>query len=221
MAKDLIKLSDYGIAEQYDEVVLAGLSKSAEYLPQLIVPQGSSGLVKQGKFPIGHWCLYYARDKQVDLDEQFDCIVLANRPRASLMVKDDQPISYYTPESANFELIKTMSIDKKEQGYLAGLEYLLWIPSINEFALFFMGNTSLRRESGNVRSHLGKPITLKIKFVAYRKGDFHACEVIGCDTPLEPPPKDEAKRVYSEIFANPVDSEVNLAEDSGEPERAR
>jgi hypothetical protein len=209
-----------------DAEALTSLTKSEEYLPQLTVPQGSSSLVKSGKFPIGHFCLYFSREKQVDLGESFECMVLHYRARASWFVRDSAPLSYYQVDSPNFEAIKSKA-QAGESGYAVGVEYLLWIPSIEEFALFFMGSKSLRRESPNLRSHSviggvtedgesveGRPVKLKIKFIEWPKGDFHTLEVLSTKSVIDPPEAKLLGKVYNSLFAKPIDSPAIIAEDS-------
>lgn len=221
MNDQLIDVQGLGIAaSEEEEKKLAELTQAGDYLPALRVYGSSSTIVKQNKFPNGHFGLYFTADKVVDLGEQIDVLVIAYRPRASIMMSDEQPINYFDPESENFIEVKNRG-KAKEQGYMFGLEYLLWIPSVEQYALFFMGNPTLRRESSNVKGHVGKAATLKIKFIPSKKyGGWHGCETLGCDAPFDVPSGEEIKSTYDRYFANPVDTEVNL-DSSTEEGRAR
>lgn len=217
MSTDLINLNEIGIAQQ-DDKALTELTQAGDYLPALRVFGSESGIVKEGSFPMGHFGLYFSKDKILDLSEQIDVLVIAYRPRASIMMSDDQPINYFDPENANFINVKDKA-KAKTQGYLAGLEYLLWFPSVQHFGLFFMGNTTLRRESSNVKGYVGKAATLKIKLIKSKQYTWHGCETLSCDAPFQVPPNEAIKEVYDSKFANPKDSEVNIAEE--ETDRAR
>jgi hypothetical protein len=219
---ELINLNELGITQpsEAEEQALAELTQAGDYLPQLRVFGSESGIVKEGKFPMGHFGLYFSADKVVDLTEQVDILVIAFRPRASIMMSDDQPINYFNPESENFQRVKDKA-KAKEEGFLAGLEYFVWIPSVSQFAIFFMGNTTLRRESSNVKARVGQAATLKIKLIKSKKYTWHGCETLGCDAPFEVPPGETIKGVYDSKFANPQDSDVNMAEEGSEADRAR
>ena len=222
MTNDLINLNELGIAQptEAEEKALSELTQSGDYLPQLRIYGSSSALVKQGKFPQGHFGLYFTADKVVDLDEQVDILIVTYRPRASIMLTDEQPVNYFDPESKNFNDVKTRG-KNKEQGFMFGLDYLIWIPSIKHFAVFFMGNPTLRRESPNVKGNVGKAATLKIKFIPSKKwGGWHGCETLACDAPFDIPSNEEIKEVYDSKFANPKDSTVDIADDT-DGERAR
>jgi hypothetical protein len=222
MTDDLINLNELGIAQpsEEQEKALSELTQAGDYLPQLRVFGSESGIVKEGLFPMGHFGLYFQKDKILDLTEQVDVVVVAYRPRASIMMSDDQPINYFDHTTDNFNDV-TSKAKAKVQGYLAGLEYMLWIPSVNHFAIFFMGNTTLRRESSNVKARVGKAATLKIKLIKSKQYTWHGCETLGCDAPLEVPPPEQIKEVYDTKFANPKDSEVDVAGAGEDEARAR
>lgn len=218
MTQELINLNELGIPQQ-DSKAIAELTQAGDYLPSLRIFGSESGIVKEGKFPMGHWGLYFAADKVVDLTESVDVLVIAYRPRASIMMADDQPVNYFDPESDNFNNVLEKSKSGKEQGYLAGLEYLLYIPSVQKYALFFCGNKTLRRESSNIKALVGKAATLKIKLIKSKNYTWHGCETLSCDSPFDLPSGDEMKEVYENRFANPQDSNVDMATET--EDRAR
>lgn len=208
---ELVNLSEMGIEAPEQSKAVEELSSATTYLPQLRVYGSGSDIVKKGLFPMGHFGLYSAKGKVVDLGEQIDVLVVHYHPRASIMLSDEQPINYYDIESDNFNGIVEKA-KNKVQGHQFGLEYLLYFAAIQKFGIFFMGNPTLRRESDNVKSHQGKAVTLKIKFIETKKYSWHGCEVLSCDAPFEVPPAEDIKATYETYFANPVDSEVDLAE---------
>lgn len=222
----LINLEGMGVPARADKNVEA-LTKTTDFLPQIRIYGSESTIVKEGKFPMGHMGMYFAQDNIVDLDDAFDCVVVDWRPRVSI-VTGDQPISYYgkfNQETEDWEFSKefVMVQEKamaKEQGYLAGLEYLLWVPSISKFGLFLMGNPTLRRESSNVKALTGKAATVKVKLIKTTKYTWHGVEVFPCSTPFDLPEEDV---VIQEVqkFREPKDSEMELSDDSDAAGRAR
>jgi len=214
MSDTLINVNELGIAQRTEEQekALSELTKSGDYLPALRIYGSSATIVKMGKFPQGHFGLYFSQEKVLDLGEQVDVLVIDYRPKACIMVAEERPISYYDPTKDNFIKVKEKG-QAKVKGYMFGLEYLLWIPSVKQFALFLMGNPTLRRESENVKSHVQKAVTLKAKLIPSKEwGGWHGVEALKCDAPIELPDLEEIKKVHATKFANPIDTEVELAE---------
>ena len=207
--------------------ITESLTKTSDFLPQLRVYGARSEIVKEGKFPMGHFGLYFAQDKIVDMGEVLDTLVIDWRPRASV-VMGDQPLSYYgrfdeeTKEwttSPEFDALKERAMVQKLEGHLCGLEYLLWFPEVKKYGLFLMGNPTLRRESSSLQALTGQPATLKIKLIKTKSYTWHGAKVSKCETISEVPDKEA---IMSEIanFRMPKDSEVEMAEES-ESARAR
>ena len=177
---------------------LDSLTRTSEYLPQIRVYGASNDVVKEGNFPMGHFGLYFKKDTITDLTEQFDCLVIYGRPRACI-IGGDAPVSFYGKQvegkwvySEEFDAVKDKAMSKDNQGYLCGIEYLLWIPSVSKFALFLMGNPTLRKESDKVLSLVGKAALFKIRFIKSKAGySWHGASVFGCSTPLVPMPDPE------------------------------
>lgn len=194
------------------------LTRTSDFLPQLRVYGSEATIVKESKFPMGHFGLYFSPENIIDLGEQFDCLVADWRPRASI-VSGDTPISFFGKfnnkewhYSKEFEEIKNRAM-AKEKGYLVGLEYLLWVASVQKFGLFLMGNPTLRRESANVKALTLKAATFKIKLIKTSQYTWHGCSVFPCTTPFDAP---ETEAIVAEIerFRDPADSQVEFSESS-------
>lgn len=222
----IINLESFGVPARTDEGIDA-LTRTSDYLPQLLVYGASSDIVKEGKFPMGHFGLYFSQDNIVDLGEVIDCLVIDWRPRASILASGGQPLSWYgrlNSETNQWEYSDTFLNVKdrsmaKEKGFAAGLEYLFWIPSAEKFALFLMGNPTLRRESSNVKALTGGAVTLKVKFIKGSKYSWHGASAFKCTTPFDLPSEDAIKDEVLK-FREPKDSEMELTDDS-DSSRAR
>lgn len=215
----LIPLEEFGVPAIKDDKQIDALTRTTDYLPQVRVYGSESSIVKEGKFPMGHLGLYFSAENIVDMGDQFDCAVCFYRPRASLVV-GDQPISFYGNFTDNAWVCDSNEFQTffakakaKEQGYLAGLEYLLWLPEVERFGLFFMGNPTLRRESALMKAMLGKAATVKIKLIKTKKFVWHGVSVLKCTTPFDLPDKDALLEEVDK-FKNPANSQVELADDS-------
>ena len=219
----LISLENMGVVARTDEGV-ESLTRTTEFLPQIRIYGSESTIVKEGKFPMGHMGMYFAQDNVVDLNDAFDSLVVDWRPRVSI-VTGDQPISYYGKFdgdwtfSKEFNMVKEKAMNK-EQGYLCGLEYLLWVPTIEKFGLFLMGNPTLRREYSNVKALVGKAATFKVKLIKTTKFTWHVVQVFPFQTPFDLP--DEGALVTEvQKFREPKDSDLELSDDSQDSNRAR
>lgn len=205
----LIPFESLGLAPPNQIDLPETLTKTSSYLPQIRVYGSESGLVKEGKFPMGHFGLYHSATQIVDLGTVFNCINIYARPRASV-VMGEQPISYYKFESVEFQELLVKAQDGVA-GYLAGLEYLLWLPSVKTFSLFLMGNKTLRRESANMKALIGRAATAEIKLIKTAKYIWHGCNIYPCSTPFDLPDLEEMQ-LQVEAFKNPKDSEIELAD---------
>lgn len=207
----LIPVEELGLSTLEDNNI-AELTRSSDFLPQIRVMGSANEIVKKGQFPIGHFGLYFSADNILDLDEQFDCLVVSARARASI-VSGEAPITFYTINSNEFQDIKNRSLNG-EQGYMCGLEYLIWIPQVSKFALFFCGNKTLRRESEKVKALIGKAATLKIRFIKTSKYSWHGFSCYQCSTPFSNIPPMEDIKAEIARFNAPPESQVELAEES-------
>jgi len=216
---ELIPLSELGIQVSKNEALDDDLTKSSDYLPQVRVYGSESTLVKEGKFPMGHLGLYVTAENIIDLGDQFDSLVINKRPRASI-VTGDTPVSFYGKwtgsewdcDNPEFQDCKDRA-KAKEQGYLAGYEFLVYIPSIQKYGLFLMGNPTLRRESPNMVALVGCAATTKIKLIKTAKFTWHGVTIFECTTPFDIPDKEDLISQHRS-FLNPASSKVELAEES-------
>ena len=111
-------------------------------------------------------------------------------------------------KSKGFTTVKEHA-NNNEEGYLYGLEYLIWIPLYHQFGLFLMGNKTLRRESDKVKGFTEKACMLKIKLIKGKKHTWHGCEVFPCSTPFDMPEREELIKNLKD-FDNPVESVVEF-----------
>ena len=216
----LISLEELGVPSTRTTKDIESLTRTTEFLPQIRVYGSESSIVKEQKFPMGHLGMYFSQDNIVDLGQSFDCLVVDWRPRASI-VAGDQPISYYGKFneenqdwnfSNEFLLVKEKAM-AKEQGYLCGLEYLLWVTGVEHFGLFLMGNPTLRRESPNMKALTGAAATVKMKIIKTKKYTWHGVQIFKCQTPFDLPEREEMIEEVQK-FRNSKDSELEMVDDS-------
>lgn len=204
---------------------------SSSYLPYLQLAGSSSNLVKKGKSGVkqGEFVVSKGKDTLVaNLGERFNCLPFAWRPKAILFAGAETK-SYYDPRSVAFKEIEKQSLAKNKSAKF-GHEFLVWLPDQNMFVAFFFNNPTMRRVSPDLKALLPRneptptpPTPATVYSTLIEKGEFvwHGPVVEICSTPLtlpEPGTPEAEKflndlRTESEKFANPPESEAEVAED--------
>jgi len=189
---------------------LADLTRSAKFTPPLRVYGGESKVVKLGQFPLNHLGIYKSKDIIEDLGEQVEAVVIARRPRASILTSD-KPISFFKPGNPNYEHVKTRALSK-EKNYLVGLEFLFWLPATGQFVTFFCGNATLRNEAAKINSQMGRHVIIKTKIISNTQNVWCGIETLACSEPDENLPAEQLFLETLDEFKNPLDSEVQMTD---------
>ena len=200
-----------GQVQKWNEKSFTDLVTATGYLPRLQLQTANSKPCKAGTFPVNHYAI--VKDKTLrDIGLTVDVLIIAWRPKALEM--GEAVIAAYDPEDAEFKRIAEKS-EIKDSGCMYGPEFLVWVPALSQFALFYMGNKSARRESPNMVARLYKGATLKSKHIETKQYDWYAPCVTPCTTPFEVPSKEDiAEQV--EKFNNPPKTEVETATEEDE-----
>lgn len=137
-----------------------------------------------------------------------------------MQITDDAVITCFDHTDQMFKDIMAES-EKKDSGCMYGPEYLVWIPSMKVFALFFMGSKTGRREAPALRALLGKAATLRTKLIESKQFSWHGPVVSACSTPFDIPSQEEIAQEV-EKFLNPPKDDVEPVEKvAGDETRAR
>lgn len=193
------------LAKQNDDL-FKEVTKSADFIPRLQLMTANSKQCKAGEFPVNHYA--FIRDQNLqDLGETVD--VLAITWRAKALEIGEQVISIFDMQNDEFKRIQEKSAEQ-DSGCMYGPEFLVYIPQIKEFATFFCGSKSARRESGSVKALMTKPATLKSKKIEGKRYTWFTSTAVPCSTPFEPPIIDDLKKVVDK-FNNPPETQVEAA----------
>lgn len=193
---------------KYSDEDFSNSTKSGDWLPRLQLMTSQSEKCKEGSFPINHYALVRGTDFS-DLGPTIDIAVVSWRPKAIEM--GDAVISVYDVNDAEFKRIQDKS-GEMNSGCMFGPEFLVWIPAIKEFATFFMGNKSARREAPNVKARMGRAATLKSSKIETAKYTWFAPVVVPCSTPFDLPDPTALGEVV-ERFVNPPKTEVEKVDE--------
>lgn len=211
---ELIKFDGENAVAKYDEKDFALATKAGDYLPRVQFMTSNSDKCKSGKFPINHYALVRGKDYQ-DLGDELDVLVVEWRPKAIEM--GDSIITSFNPKSEEFARIQAKAGDTNS-GCMYGPEFLVYIPSVKEWATLFMGSKSSRNESGNMRTRLQKAATLKGQELSNKNFTWYSISVVACSTPFSLPNTEEIVEQRNK-FLNPSESEITT--DSEESSRER
>ena len=216
MSKDLVTLPKGTPPTPYDDDAFDKATKAGDWLPRLQLMTANSKECKDGNFPLNTYAV--VKDQNLtDVGKEVDVLVIAWRPKA--MEIDEQVYAVYDPESVDFKRIQEES-NVKDSGCMYGPEFLVWLPSTKQYATFFMGSKSSRREAGNVRALLKNAGTLKSKKIETKKYTWFSPIIEKCTTAFDPPQQDELLEQYTK-FINPPESEIEKAPETNGSERAR
>lgn len=203
---------------KYDDKVFEDTTKAGDWLPRLQLMTAASEKCKDGSFPMNHYALASGQNLR-DVGQTVDVLVLSWRPKA--MDIGDEIITIYDPENPEFNRIREAS-GEKDSGCMYGPEFLIYIPSAEQFATFFMGSKSARREAPSVKARMLKAGTLKSNLVKTAKYTWQTPTCVPCSTPFELPGESEIK-TQVEKFLNPPTTNVEKASeaDKANTDRAR
>jgi hypothetical protein len=204
---DNLPLSKYGTDDVFGEV-----STSSGWLPRLQLFGSNSDLVKQGKIPMAHYGLVLGQDQLEDLGEKVDVVPISWRPKAMRMKEGGSPLSYFNPKSEEF-LAAQRDSEVQDSRCMFGPEFLIWIPTLNRVATYFMSSKTSRRQAPELRARMGRAATLHVQFIKTAKYSWHGPTVTACSTPY-PSPDLEKLKSFVDSFNNPEDSSVDF-----DPER--
>jgi len=202
----LVDVANLPVSPYFDQDAFLELTKTS-FVPRLQLCGGNSEAVKAGLVPIQSYALAYTKTDLRDLGKSVDCVPLSAR-LCAVRIAGDEVFSYYDHNSDEFRKVITDS-EQPNSGCMYGPQYLLWIPSVSEFATFLFGNKSTRKEARNLQPLLGRAATLKSKYVKTAKHSWHVPIVLPCSARLSVPSQDKIDKATA-MFNNPAKSSVEL-----------
>ncbi len=170
--------------ESFELVSTAGGS----WLPRLQLGGSSSKEVKARRVQMGNHFLVDG-ENVTDLGASLDIIVLNWMPKA-LEIKGDKITSNFDPKSAEFKRIQALS-GVQNSGAMYGPTYLVYIPSIQKFAEYFMSSKTARKESPHVQDNIGKGVTLTSHLIEGTDYSWFGPLVAANSTPIQLPPNED------------------------------
>jgi hypothetical protein len=226
MSDELVKKEETGLATVDTQKLLSLLKSDGDYLPRLALQTAAGQECKAGKFPINHYALIQD-DTMKDLGTEVSMRVLSVRALAMDLSVAGAPVFCYDPKEDENGCTTGLFNDIESRSYVKdskcmfGLDFLVYLPSVEKFATFYFGTKTSRRDAPAMMNHLGKSVTCSAKSIKHRiHGVYWSISVMTCSEPLDLPDEAEVLKQIKKFQNPPVAAEPELAEKS-ETEQAR
>ncbi len=155
-----------------------------DYLARVNLMAATSGLVQDGKMPVGKFALVFSKSRFVNLGETFDFGIISWKPHAMRFLADGGVENAYDPDSAEYKaIVRDSSIKGARLAH--GPEYLIWLAEQKVFATFLLGNPTLKREKPMMDVLINKKATLTSERVKKGQNSWHGIVVTECSSPFE------------------------------------
>lgn len=194
--------------------VIDDTTSGAGFLPYLQLFTAKSSACSEGKIPIGHWGL--VQDGEItDLTNEVNVHVCYARPRAYQKTDDGNIIVVHDKESDEYSRIAELQRNKVN-GCMVGPEVLVFVEAVGQFASFFCGSPTLRREAKKFKPLMGKAATMRSKLIDNGQYKWHGPVITPCSAGLDPFPSDDEIAAEVERFKNPPKPAVERADDDAD-----
>lgn len=209
-AADTLALLDSQQSKYATKDAVAVVTTVGDYLPYVQLFGGNSLMCKESKIGMGHFGVTIGKNL-TDLGTTFIAMLLSWRPKA--MIYSPKVISYFDHSAKEFQDIQATA-DQKDSNKGYGPEFLLWLPELEKFATFFLGNKTGRNEAGNLISAINngkRKVKINSHLIKTEKYSWHGPESSTYDLDIVMPPTDDLRKVL-EKFNNPKPTEEEAAE---------
>jgi hypothetical protein len=203
-----------GAVQVFDDTVFDKLA-AASYLPRLVLGDFNSTPVKERKLVAGDYGFIPSKTVCQDLGDAVDILVLAWQPKAVRFEGSTLKEQSTDHNSAVFKQIQIES-DISDSGCQWGFEFLVYVPSIKQFATYFMSSKTSRQEARNLKPLMHKPATLKSQLIKGKKNQsWYGPLIFPCSTPFEYPSTEDIQAAAQKFQAKPPASRTEKVEASG------
>jgi hypothetical protein len=206
-----------GVVSKYDDDAFSDMSKGGSFLPRIQLMTAASGKVKEGDFPANHYALINGKD-HTDLGKEVDLLILAWRPTA-MDYGAEEFIITHDRDGDVYKDIQNRADNVQNSNCSWGPEFLVYVPG-QGYATFFMGSKSARNEAATIKGYMHKACTLSSKKIEGKKFTWFCPEGKACQTPFDPPARDELLEQINK-FEDPPKAEEKEMVKEGETSEGR
>jgi len=186
------------------------LASAFGYLPRLTQYTDASNLVKKREITAGFY-MVTGKDDRTQLGEDIDVVPVAWRFKALETIPGQKPRSTTDQNSDLFKEIASRS-GQQNSNCQAGIEYLMWVPSVAKFCTYLMGSKTSLKEAAKVKPLIGCPVTIKTHTYENDQYVWQGPKVLEASVPPSTLPDPALMKETVDKFLNPP------AEEQGEPQ---
>lgn len=208
MGNTLIPIDNNSISKYGSDGDFAAVSSTFQFLPRLQLFGSNSDFVKRGRIPMAHYGLVTQKETVEDMGPEVDMVPVSWRPKA-MRITNDQPLSYYNPQSEDFQKVQKDS-EQPNSGCMFGPEFLVWLPVLKKFASFFMSSKTARNRAQEVRALMGCGATLGVQLIETAKYTWHGPTIRPCSAEFDNLPDADELKKQVDTFNNPSESTIEF-----------
>jgi hypothetical protein len=208
-SNQLVPMGSLAVGKYADDSAFGDIATGATFLPRIMLMQASSEPVKDDKAKQGHHVLVQGKDQYIDLTKDVIIVPLAWRPKAMDMSNLEHIITVYKHDDPEFKRIMVKS-EEQNSNCMYGPEYLVWVPTVQLFASYFMSSKTSRRAAPHLKALLGRAASLKSEKITAKKFSWFGPVIIIYSQSVQAPPLDQVN-IEVEKFNNPPEKESEAA----------
>lgn len=189
--------------------------KSSNILPKLSLMTPTSKDVTEERCVANVFALKDAAENCDNLGKEVLIVPIAFRPLAIDMSDPKVTKFYYNFKSNEYQDVKAKAKAAKGLSeYLAGPQFLVWIPSRKAFALYYMSSWSSQLIADSLNGMKGQPVMLTMfdKFSKSTQKNYKAPKITLSTEVVDPQPTPEELQAVLTDFMNPRDSSQETGE---------
>ena len=185
--------------EQFNALV-----QTSEYIRPLNILQQMSKVFQDPQFNgrAGQIIFDMSAPTRKLLGNTVDIVPIMYRPHAMLIKNDEIVKETFDLNDPIYNEIQGLAATK-EKGALPGLDFLVWVPAVKSYAVYFMYKTATRI-APEIKSRMKQPITLGSKLVEYNGNSWYTPTVTPTTAEIELPTDVEELNKVIDLFKNPV-----------------
>jgi len=169
------------------------------YMGRVQLCGSSSSMVTEQKMQVGMYAYIRSKDDFVDFGKEFNCIPFAYR-FAAMRFDPEKTIVNHDSKSDEFKEIRAESVIKDSK-CAYGVQFLIWLPALKEFATFFCGSKSARPEARKIEALRNKASTFRAKLVSNVSYKWWVPTAFPCSAELTLPNMEVAAEVVAKFMA--------------------
>lgn len=164
--------------QKYDDDAMDGVASSNDYLQRLQLLTSQSTVVKKDLSLANQYALLNS-DGLDAIGTDIDIFIGPCRPKA-LDMSGETPVTSFDKDSEVFKDIQARS-DEQDSGCMFGPEFLVWIPSQQKYATWFLATKSHRKLYKEVRALTGNAARLSSRLVETKDYSWQVSTVKASD----------------------------------------